>query len=781
VFGITSAFGFGGALVLSVTTETYVELAFGIGLVSFGLWVEQFCLATYYNTWHLRGADSLISSGNKKKSGTSYEVAMIAFDYPDDCTRGFFMQPLGKEIALRLVLPPAGLDALWSLPRTFFTPDTIILQDDAWTYYTSLASYLYTNDDVLREFLTRHAISENTWLHTIEWVERMHLARKRRERWWSRDGLSNTTGIGKNLAFGIPYELEQCARSLYTSTVYADVADLPETRTEIIARIEETLAKTKGANILLIGNAGVGAMDILVAVDKRLRTGRSLNALSGQHLIALDADRLFALYSNPSEFEMALLTIFEQAARAGNVTIVIEHIGTFIKRGEAIGIPIADILDVYLATPELHIIGVDTPHHYHTFLEPLGGFTRRFEELIIDEGGAEETIPLLLALASARETQTNIITTYDGIAALYDAAKRYVTTGDMPERAVTLLLNICDSHNDTASPVHLTPQLVYDYISRITGIPVGPVLDEERDRLLHLEDILHTRVVGQDAAISAIARTMRRARVDIERHDKPIGTFLFLGPTGVGKTETAKALAHVFFGDETAMYRFDMSEFNDTSAVVRLIGDSNNTGLLSDRLREHPYSVVLFDELEKAHSSVHDLLLQILDEGQFMNGRGETVSARTTIIIATSNAGSTLIVRTIASRQNSPILNQEIINHIIEEKIFKPELINRFDSTIVFEPLTSAEQYTVATLMLRDLRQRMIDRGYRLELSPSLIAALAAKGYDPRFGARPMARVLQDLIEERIATRIIDGTLKPGDLLTLDIKDFLPKELAPVI
>ncbi len=769
-FGIISAGGFSAAILLSITTGGYVEQALGVGFIAFGLWVEQLCLGAYYNTWHLRGADSVIGSGSYKKSGVTYEVAMLAFFYHDDITRGFFMEALGKEVALRLMLSENDLDSLWSTSRTIYNSEAIMLDERVWCTFTILGTYLYRSDQALKNFLTGRAISEETWVQTLRLVENKNLAYKQAERWWGRDQLAATTGIGRDLAFGVPYELEQFAESLYLSTAYADLADLPETRLPLVERIEEILARTKGANILLIGNPGVGAIDILVTVDKRLRTGRGLNALSGQHLIALDSARLCAAYPDPGELEQMIITLFEQSALAGNVTMVIDHISSFIAQTTSLGIPLPEILDTYLAIPDLHIIGVDTPHAYHTYLEPLGAFTRRFEEVLVDEGTAADTIPLLLSIAIAREGQSQLITTYDGVVTIYEAAERYINSGDMPQRAVTLLGSILDAADGTST--HLTPTLVYQYVSQITGVPVGPISKPERDRLLNLEDILHTRIIGQHEAIAAIARTMRRARVDIERHDKPIGTFLFLGPTGVGKTETAKALAYVFFGDESTMHRFDMSEFSDAGAVLRLIGTDGEPGILSNKIQEHPYSVILFDELEKSHHLVHDLLLQILDEGQFTNGRGETVNLRTGIIIATSNAASDLIMKTTISRTTAPILEQGIITHIINQKIFKPELLNRFDSTIIFEPLTQNQQFEVAQIMVKELVERIAQRGYQLSLEPALIAALAAKGYDPRFGARPMARVLQDMIEEHIATKIIAGNIQPGETVALTLNDF---------
>ena len=283
--------------------------------------------------------------------------------------------------------------------------------------------------------------------------------------------------------------------------------------------------------------------------------------------------------------------------------------------------------------------------------------------------------------------------------------------------------------------------------------------------------------MGQPQAVAAVARTMRRARVDIERSDKPIGSFLFLGPTGVGKTETAKALAFTFFGDETKMTRFDMSEFSTPQTLGYLIGDENGTGKLTDKLQEHPYSLVLLDEFEKAHSSVHDLFLQILDEGYFTSTHGTHVNARNTIIIATSNAGSDLIQKTTAIRSHVPNLDADIINHIIETRVFKPELINRFDNTVIFEPLSHAALTLIAQLLIKDLSTRVLNQGFQVQVTKELCTLLVEKSYALHAGGRGLNRVIQDLLEAKIAQKIIAGEIQIGGTILLSVSDFTSDDL----
>jgi ATP-dependent Clp protease ATP-binding subunit ClpA len=314
---------------------------------------------------------------------------------------------------------------------------------------------------------------------------------------------------------------------------------------------------------------------------------------------------------------------------------------------------------------------------------------------------------------------------------------------------------------------------VMNHIQAKTQIPVGTISEEERAKLEHLEDELHMHVVGQEQALKVIADALRRSRAGVRNPNKPIGTFLFLGPTGVGKTEAAKALARVFFGAESAMVRFDMSEFQAEDGLERLIGAPGlGAGLLSNQLREHPYSVVLLDEFEKTHPKVLDLFLQVFDEGIFHDAGGKKVNAQNTILIATSNAGSAHIREAVKQQLPLESVEKNIIDGVIAEGKFKPELLNRFDALVLFHPLTIEEYRQVAVLMLEKLRQRLRERNLDIAINDALIHALLEKGVDPDFGARPMNRAVQELVEQAIAKKIIHGSVKPGTTITFTPEDF---------
>ncbi len=758
--------------------EEYTSLSLGVALIAFGLWLEQLMIYSYHNSFYFYGLNSILGLSEEKISGTTYEVAEILIDKEEDVTKAFLTSRLGTTVILRAGLDINTLDNYLKSARPLINANTILLPKDSVFSLITLGQYLLRQDPSFSAFIKQSGLTATAFMDSLKWVVLSHHQEKKQQRWWGKDNLSKHEGIGREWSYGESYILEKYSRDIRTSAIYSTLTTGDSAfAEEKINEVEVALAKAKSANVLVVGEAGVGKIDLLLEVDRRLRTGKALNAISHLHLIVLDTTRLFATHKDKQELELTLINLFTEAINAGNVAIVIENLSTFLREAEALGVFIPELLDPFLASDSLHVVATDTPGAYHTYLEPVGTFTRRFSEVLIDKPDLSSTTRVLEQVALATEQKLPVLFTHPALSAITTSADRYIVEGNMPDKAVQLLTEIATKAS-SENVVVINTDYVFKIISDKTGVPVGPISTEERDLLLNLEERLHERVIGQEAAISAIARAMRRARAGIQAADKPIGTFLFLGPSGVGKTETAKALAYVFFGSETNFTRFDMSEFSGEEALERLLGNGQESGLLPDELRERPYCVLLLDEFEKANRAVHDLFLQILDEGKFTDGRGESVNARNTIVIATSNAGSQLILKTVAQRQELATLEQEIINHIIKEGIYRPELLNRFDSTIIFEPLNLEEQGQVAGLMLRSLYTRVREQGYELVINKDLIEVLVKKGYDPQFGARPMGRVIQDVIEEKIATLIISNEVTKGSTITLRKEDFTADELA---
>ena len=372
------------------------------------------------------------------------------------------------------------------------------------------------------------------------------------------------------------------------------------------------------------------------------------------------------------------------------------------------------------------------------------------------------------------EASTGAFFTYQSIEAVVESAERYFAGASTADKARDLLLEL-PAHNANKGKKTIERADVLELIEAKTGIPAGEVGELEKNKLLNLEDILHKRIIGQDEAINAISKAVRRSRSDLRNQHKPIGSFLFLGPTGVGKTETSKALGDIFFGPTSPMVRLDMSEFNGSDGVEKLIGSfkDSKAGILSSALREHQYGVLLLDEFEKAHSDVLNLFLQILDEGAFSDMKGIKVSARNMIIIATSNAGSDLIFDMVSKKRDLADAHNEIIQNIISRNIFKPELINRFDASIVFHPLDNEDLKKVADIMLTQFSKRLYQKGLQLDVNDATLNFLVSKGTDPTFGARPVQRALASEIESLIADEMIKGNLKKGTKFEL-VSDGLP-------
>lgn len=764
-------------LLVFLKDEPYGLIALGTFLIFFGLWLEQILLFSYHNSFFFYGLNSVIGLSTKSTSGVTYEVAQVTRTNPTDVTRAFCMSSFGSVVLLRAGVSFEAIDSFLDSSRQKISAETILLPEDSMFTLIDLGTYLLTHDAGLKELLQKAGIDSETYLGSLRWVIGSYHQEKRLLRWWSKDNLSQTRGIGTEWTYGIAYYLERYSRDIRTNAIFSTLSRDSAYASEKVIEIESTLARSKASNVLILGEAGVGKTDLIMEVQRRISTGKSLDAISGKHIVVLDTNRIFATQKEKQGLEVLLLTLFDEAFRAGNIIIVLENLSSVIRAAEAMGVFIPELLDEYLASPLLQVIATDTPGAFHNYLEPLGGFTRRFTEILIETPGLSATTRLLQTIALQNEYQYKTLFTYGALETITMCADRYIVEGVMPDKAITLLSEVAAEAGAAKLDI-IDADFVFSVISNKTGVPAGPIKDSERDLLLHLEDKLHEHVIGQQRALDAIARTMRRARAGIQSSEKPIGSFLFLGPTGVGKTETAKALAKIFFGSEEKMHRIDMSEFSGDDALVRLLGDGEQSGTLPDMLREHPYSVLLLDEFEKGARAVHDLFLQILDEGVFTDARGEKVNARNTIIIATSNAGSQLIMRTVEERKDLTRLTPEIISYIIREGIFRPELINRFDSTIVFEPLTVVEQTNIAGLMLTGLYKRVQEKGYQLEVSNDLINVLVEKGYSPEFGARPMQRVLQDVVEEKIAQKIISGEVSKGDSIHLTKADFSEKELS---
>jgi len=472
--------------------------------------------------------------------------------------------------------------------------------------------------------------------------------------------------------------------------------------------------------------------------------------------------------------EIELIKILNEVVSAGNIILVIAEFPAFVRGAERLGSDIAKFIDPYLASPHLKIIGIADTDEYHKIIETNATLRTRFERLVIKDSGRDSTLSMLENIVPVYESKYGVFFTYQAILEIAISVSRYFA--DVPSHdSIKEMVNEVANQAHQKKTMSITKDNVDMFIETKTGIKVGKVDIEEKNKLEHLEQLLHKRIVGQDDAVSAISSALRRARSGINNPNRPTASFMFLGPTGVGKTETVKALAEVFFGEDAPTMRLDMSEYKSYDAMDKLIGsfESGTTGVLSSLARDHSHGVLLLDEFEKASKEVHDLFLQVLDEGFFSDMSGKKINVKNLIIIATSNAGSTLIWDLFNKGTSLQNAKDQIIQYIVSESIYKPELLNRFDDVIVFHPLIGDNVEKVARMMLEALQGRLKEKGMTLTINDLLLTYLAKQGADPKFGARSIQRLIQDKIEGKIAEKVISGEVQSGSTITLTEADLL--------
>jgi ATP-dependent Clp protease ATP-binding subunit ClpC len=533
-------------------------------------------------------------------------------------------------------------------------------------------------------------------------------------------------------------------------------------RKKNLDELEAVLSRAREANALVLAEKGAGGMELVYELWKKMRDGEIL-ALLHKRMIVFDSNALIAAAKQKAVFEEMLLKVLNDAASAGNVVLVFDDLPSFVMSARALGSELESLIDPFLAGSQLQVIALSDPTNFHASIETSRAFTGRFEKVQVEEADAGSLLAVLQHQALVIESREKIFFTFQSLLTIVEDARRYFSDDISLDKVIDLLEEVVP-HAKQQGVATITKELVQSVVQNETGIPIGEISKDEREKLLHLEDHLHERVIGQDLAIRAIANALRRARGGVGNPKRPMGSFLFLGPTGVGKTEAAKALAHIFFGNEDMMMRLDMSEYKGVDATDKLIGsfEGGKVGVLSALLRERPYGVLLLDEFEKSSKDVRDLFLQVLDEGFFSDMHGRKVNARNLIIIVTSNAASDVIWETVRKGESLAEKHDEIIDSIIKSEVFRPELLNRFDGVIIFHPLLEEHLREVARLQLGKFAARLEEKGIIFKTTPELLDYLIKIGSKDTFGGRAMNRALADTIEQIVARKIIDGTARAG-------------------
>lgn len=613
-------------------------------------------------------------------------------------------------------------------------------------------------------------------------------------------------------------------------------------REKEIERAIQILGRRTKNNPVLIGEPGVGKTAIAEGLAQKIATNDIPDILADKQVISLDMGLLVAGTRYRGDFEERLKTLMDEIRTAGNIILFIDEIHNLIGTGGVEGgIDAANILKPALARGELQCLGATTLDEYRKHIERDAALERRFQPIMVGEPTVEETIEILYGLRSTYEQHHKVKISDAAIDAAAQLSDRYISDRFLPDKAIDLideagsrvhlkssqsaavasvkrelaavtkekeavvkaqdfdkagslrdhelelesqLKSISQNPDDVNTPI-VDEEDIAQIVAAWTGVPVNKLTESESELLLHLEATLHQRLIGQHAAVSAVSKAIRRARVGLKNPNRPIASFIFSGPTGVGKTELAKALASYFFGSEEAMIRLDMSEFMERHTVSKLIGSPpgyvgyDEGGQLTEAVRRKPYTVVLFDEIEKAHPDVFNMLLQLLDDGRLTDAKGRTVDFKNTLLILTSNIGSRVIERgggglgfELSDNQAEATYNR--IRSLVNEELkahFRPEFLNRLDDVIVFTQLNQAEVAQIAEIMLREVSNRLAEQGINLEVTPRFKDLVVKEGYNPSYGARPLRRAIMRLLEDSLAEAMLAGQIKDKDTAVIDVDD----------
>lgn len=573
-------------------------------------------------------------------------------------------------------------------------------------------------------------------------------------------------GIGKGMLGRVTPNLDSVSVDITKQVKAGGVQDIVG-REEEIKKISEILDGDKN-DILIVGEPGVGKTSIIKGVAYKIMNGTEYKTLKNKRVVNLEIGSLLSESKESGNIADKITKILKEIEISGDIILFIDEMQNIVTgMGEKEGneSTILSMLENHISKPRIRIIGAVSMENYRKYIEPNEAVSRLFQIIKIDETSKEQTIKILKSISNKYEKQHGILITYPALISCIELSEKLIGNRVLPDKAIDILERASTSVKNSTRI--LNSEAISEEISKMTDIPVTEIGKDEADKLLNIGEKMKSKVIGQDHAIDKIKIALQRSRTRMRDETKPIASFLFVGMTGVGKTETAKALAENYFGDEKRMIRLDMSEYQQIDSINRIIGspDGNSSGTLTEKVRDKPFSLILIDEIEKAHPNIILTFLQMLDEGRLTDTTGNEVDFTNTIIIATSNVGT----KTIQDMHQQGKNYEEIQNATLLEvrNKFAPELLNRFTSIIVFNPLTKDNLRDITKLMLERVKTMAKEKGIEIDFKPELIEELIKKGYSPEWGARPLARVIEDSVESYIALKLLKKEINPGDRIML--------------
>ncbi len=652
-----------------------------------------------------------------------------------------------------------------------------------------ILSALAKKDPVFKRILINNKLEEGDVENLADWLENIKRKSKERKRFWEYGNLAKKGTLAKGWTAGYTITLDKYSQDLTESLRKKDLEFVGHENELKMA--ERILSKTEINNVLIVGEPGTGKRSIVYALVQESLLGRSLPGVNYKRVVELDVPALLTQIETVEEVEAVLGIIFQEIVKAGNVILLIDEFHNYIGQPSRAGtIDISGIIASYLRFPQFQVIAITTYQGLHRYIEKNPSILTLFKKVEISGISKRNTLILLEYLTFIYEEKYKIFISYPALRQIVNFSERYFSSLPFPEKAIDVLDAVTVYVADSTKDKIVLPKHVAKIITEKTEIPVGEIKEEEKRVLLNLENLIHQRVINQEEAVKDIATSLRRARSEVAIRKGPMGAFLFLGPTGVGKTETSKALAESYFGSENKMIRLDMSEFQDVKDIQRLIGSFDQEGILTTEVRENPFSLILLDEIEKSHPNILNLFLQVLDEGYLTDGMGRKVDFRNTIVIATGNAGYQIILKALKSKiypvkssaksggakqfngVNWSEVKQKLLDELFQKRIFRPEFINRFDAFVVFKPLSRKNLLDIAHLMLEKLKKNLQKKGIELVVTQKIKEKMAELGYNPVFGAREMRRVVQDKVENVLAAGLLSGELKRGQKVEVDPDNF---------